>query len=453
MRTAPPARDLSGVIEHGLCIGCGACVFADPSIELELDADRLTYRPSHAGDERAAAVCPAVQVDFDGLQESIFPGRDRTPYGVIDSVMLAQSTNHERNLRASSGGLIKELMHELLDSGEVDGVIALTEIDGVHYEPRLHRTAEQIEQLPGSIYHAVPLDNAIRLLKKNSGRFVVTAIPCQLEGLYQYIYTYEPLLAGKIHSTIGLLCGWLYSHHALRAISRFKGIDYDSVTEVSYRGGGPVGALRLRTPEGETKVSRRVSFSYQVAFDRSFNTTRCHLCVNHNNFLADVVVGDAWLPSTVMTRTGISLVINRKPEFTRLLSRLADDGRLRMTEVTTEEIKESMKPRVAFGNFAYAYADWRKSQGLPTPEMEAENRELAELATPEECARFHAELMTKQRLQALGRYRLMWARKATVEFPKLFRRYWEWFTVRILKIKSLKGERQELPREQVAIFE
>ena len=58
--------------------------------------------------------------------------------------------------------------------------------------------------------------------------------------------------------------------------------------------------------DGGHAVSRRVDFGYQVAFDRLFNTPRCHLCVNHSNFLADIVVGDAWLPSTVFTKTGVS---------------------------------------------------------------------------------------------------------------------------------------------------
>ena len=91
------------------------------------------------------------------------------------------------------------------------------------------------------------------------------------------------------------------------------GVDFDEITDISYRGGGPVGKLRIDTGEGKVAVSRRVDFGYQVAFDRHFNTPRCHLCINHRNFLADIVVGDAWLPSTVMTKTGISLLISRTP--------------------------------------------------------------------------------------------------------------------------------------------
>lgn len=435
-----------------MCIGCGACAAADPSLTLELDPERLLYRPSHASNAAAAAVCPAVQVDFHGLEEQVFPGQQSTPYGVVDTVMLAQSTDYDRNVKASSGGLIKELLLELLARDDVDGAICLDHVEGLRFEPRLVRDPDEIDMLPGSIYHAVPLDKALQLLREHDGRFVLVAIPCQLEGIYSYIYTHEPLLVSKIHTTIGLLCGWLYSHHALRAICRFKGVDFDQIEEISFRGGGPVGSLQIRTPDGLAKVSRRIDFSYQVAFDRSFNSPRCHLCINHSNFLADIVVGDAWLPSTVKTRTGISLLICRNPDTTELVRRMRKDGRLRTTDVTVDDIKESQKRQVVFGDFAYAYAEYRMEQGLHTPQMVGPNRSAAQLTGRRTVEEFHKDLVRKLELQGQRRYRYLWVRKATVEFPKLAKRYLNWFFVRILRVKSLLGVRKEVSREQVSIF-
>lgn len=440
------------MIAGGLCIGCGACAMADPSIRLELDEDRQMFAPSGPGNADAAAVCPAVGVDFLGLQAKIFPGCPSTEHGVVEAVMLAQSTDRDRNLKASSGGLIKELLLEYLAQDDVDGVIALKEVAGLRFEPGMITGLEEVDSLPGSIYHNVDLSRALELLVENEGRFVLVAIPCQLEGIYSYIYRMAPHLAERIHSTIGLLCGWLYSHHAIRAICEFKGIDSDSIEHISYRGGGPIGPLRVVTPGGERKVSRRVDFSYQVAFDRSFNTPRCHLCVNHSNFLADIVVGDAWLPSTVGTRSGISLLICRKRETVPLVRRLAERQRIKLTEVTVEEVTESQTRRVVFGDFAYAYADYRREIGEPTPAMVGPNRAAARLAAREDVAKFHRELTLKLRLQRQGRYRRLWWRKATLELPRFAKRYLVWFLVRVLKIKSLLGKRREVSRGKMAIF-
>lgn len=446
------SQDLQAVIDSGMCIGCGACVAVDSTLALELDPIRQTYRPTHPSGPEAASVCPAVAVDFDFLHKRVFPNQAPGPHGVVDSVYLAQSTDFERNLRASSGGLIKELLLAYLADPAVDGIISIVHKSGIHFEPTLIERPEQVDALPGSIYHSIPFDKTLHILRERPGRYVLVAIPCQLEGIFQYIYRLEPQLADRIHATIGLLCGWQYSHHAIRAICEYKGVDFDSLTDIAWRGGGPVGKLRLTTARSTKTVSRRVDFSYQVAFDRSFNSPRCHLCINHSNFLADIVVGDAWLPSTLYTRTGISLVICRKPETRELLQHLADSQRLIITEVTVDEITESQTRRVVFGDFAYAYQDYLAEIGEHRPAMTGPNRMAAHLVDRDEVATFHAELKLKLALQDQRRYKHLWWRKLLKEFPRLAKRYIDWFLVRVLRIKSLTGQRKEVSWAQIRIF-
>lgn len=445
-------NDLSGVLEQDLCIACGACVHADESLELKIHPEKQIWEPIHAGNADAASVCPAVQVDFDGLHEDLFPGAEVGPFGVIDQVFLAQSTNLDRNMKASSGGLIKELLIALLDRPDVDGVIALGHVEGLQFDPRVVRASSEIDTLPGSIYHNLPKHKVLDLLKANEGKYVLVGIPCEFEGIFQYIRSFAPELRDRIHSTVGLLCGWQYNYHALRAICEFKGVDFEKLQGISYRGGGPVGKLRLDMGDHVAETSRRVDFGYQVAFDRTFNTPRCHLCINHSNFLADIVVGDAWLPSTVTTKSGISLVISRTPEMTSLVRELTDAGRLVHTDVTTDEIEESQTHRVAMGDFAYAYAEYLDELGLHRPDMVGPNRAEANLVDRSEVEHFHRELRIKTALQRQGRYRYLRVRKATKELRKFLERYVRWFLVRILRIKSLTGKREEVASDKLADF-
>ncbi|MCZ7528818.1 MAG: Coenzyme F420 hydrogenase/dehydrogenase, beta subunit C-terminal domain [Acidimicrobiia bacterium] len=445
-------KDLGPVIESGMCIGCGACAVADSSVELVLDPDRLAFAPSSPGGVAAASVCPALEVDFEGLQEWRFPGAYRTRHGVVDSVHLAQSTDRDRNVKASSGGLIKELMLHYLERGDVDGIIALDHVAGLDFRPTLVTDADHVDRLPGSVYHNLAQPEALELLRRHDGRFVLVGIPCQLEGLFSYVRRIEPRLAERIHATIGLLCGWQYNHHALRAICRYKGIDFEAITDISYRGGGPVGRLRIVTPTREHRIHRRLDFSYQVAFDRSFNLPRCHLCVDHANFLADVVVGDAWLPSTVTTRTGVSLVICRTPEATATIEQMARRGRLQAAEASVDDVTESQTRSNAFGDFAYAYAEYLEEIGEHRPRMVGPNRTAARLSPRREVEAFHREVLRKRELQGQGRYRRLWWRKATADLWPLARRYLRWFFVRVLRVKSLTGRRREIGREKTQVF-
>jgi coenzyme F420-reducing hydrogenase beta subunit len=434
MSTGPPA-DLRPVLDNDLCIACGACVLADPSIELRLHPEKLMFEPSHPGNRAAAEVCPAIAVDFERLQEALFPGAEPTAYGVVHSVMLAQSTDLDRNLAASSGGIIKEVLADLLARPDVDGAIVLKHVAGLEFAPDLITAPDQVDTLPGSIYHNLPKHRALELLRADQGRYVLAAIPCELEGIYNYVFAREPHLRERIHTTIGLLCGWQYSWHSIRAICHYKGVDPDRIVDVSYRGDGPIGKLRITIDDGRVmSTSRRLDFGYQVAFDRTFNTPRCHLCVNHSNFLADIVVGDAWLASTLGTRTGISLVINRRAESDTLMRNLAERGRVVFSEVTVNEIRESQKPSIAFGDFAYAYADYLDELGLHRPRMDGPNKPAARPVGRRRVAAFHAELRRKLALQRAGRYRFLLWRKATRELGRYAGRYWDWLRHRVLRV-------------------
>ena len=445
--------DLSGVISSGMCIGCGACEMADSTVRVTLNPTKLIYEPETPGSAAAASVCPAVAVDYDGLHSYLFPGADVGPFGVVRSVHLSQSTNHNRNVAASSGGLIKEVLRSVLASGEIDAVIALDHVDGIEFAARLVTTPEDVDTLPGSIYHNLKQTSALELLKSTEGRLAIVAIPCQLEGLYSWVRTFEPQLRDRITLTIGLLCGWQYSHHSINAMGEYLGYDPADISDIAYRGGGPVGKLTVTTRDGEQySASRRVDFGYQVAFDRHFNTPRCHVCINHSNFLADLVVGDAWLPSTVFTKTGISLVICRTEYAESILTRLVESGSCVSIEVGEDEIRESQTERVVFGEFAYAYADYLRSQGIHTPSLAGPNKGHGTPKPRRQVAKFHRVLVRKQSHMAARRYRYMKVRKATLELRGYVMRYVRWFMVRILRVKSLSGQRKEIPRERFQGF-
>lgn len=445
--------DLSVVIASGMCIGCGACEMADTTVRVTLNPTKLIYEPETAGSQRAADVCPAIEVDYKGLQEYLFPGEQVGPFGVVRSVHLSQSTNNDRNVKASSGGLIKELLRSLLSSGDIDGVIALDHVDGIEFAARLVTDADDIDTLPGSIYHNLKQTPALLLLRNTPGRLAIVAIPCQLEGLYSWVSQQAPELRQKIVITIGLLCGWQYSHHSIEAMGEYLGYDPATISDISYRGGGPVGKLTVTTNDGQQySASRRVDFGYQVAFDRHFNTTRCHVCINHSNFLADLVVGDAWLPSTVFTKTGISLVVCRTEFAEKSLQRLVDTGSCVSIQVTEDEIRESQTERVVFGEFAYAYAEFLRELGLHTPTLNGPNKGYGELKPRRQVAKFHRELVRKQSLMAARRYKYMKLRKGTLELRGYIMRYVRWFVVRILRVKSLSGQRKEIPRDRFSGF-
>ena len=104
------------------------------------------------------------------------------------------------------------------------------------------------------------------------------------------------------------------------------------------------------------------------------------------------------------------------------------------------------------GDFAYAYAEYLDELGLHRPDMVGPNRAETRPVPREEVASFHAELRTKTALQRARRYGYLRLRKGTKEFKRYSWRYLRWFGVRVLKLKSLTGQREEVSSSQLRDF-
>lgn len=452
---------IKDIIDNDLCIGCGACIYAcgEENLKIQLNEEKGFYEPvilnpTKCVDCSCVEVCPSNNIDYNKLAKEIFGNLPNTEIGNVESVYLAQSNDYELNKAASSGGLIKETLKHYLRSGKIQGLIALQHIEKLEYGPVLIESEEEINSLPGSIYHSIDFSDALKILKETShNKVALVAIPCQLEGIYSYITEHEPALLNKLVLTIGLICGWTYTRKALQAITTYKNIDYDNLEQVTYRGGGPVGHLQLHTKDGRVKnVNRRIDPTYQAAFDRSYNIKRCHFCVNHGNFLADIVVGDAWLPSTVLTQTGISIVIARTREADKEINKMSEHQIINTLGVSTDEVIESQTHRVVFGDFSYPLAEFYKEQNKFAPRLYGPNRNSTIPVDKKTIIKFDQLLNHKIKLQRNNKFKRLLFEKFTKELKPFLMKYINWFLVRILRIKSIKGERKEIPANKMKIF-
>jgi hypothetical protein len=97
-------------------------------------------------------------------------------------------------------------------------------------------------------------------------------------------------------------------------------------------------------------------------------------------------------------------------------------------------------------------AAFLQNLGLHTPQLIGPNHGFGTLKPERQVASFHRELVRKQSLMASRRYRYMKWRKGTRELRGYIMRYVRWFLVRILRVKSLSGQRKEIPRDRFQGF-
>ena len=249
-------NNIREIIDNNLCVSCGACVqtCGEKNLKIVFNKKKGMYEPkalnSHIYDEcDCLDICPSFFVDYNELSAERFGKRPDSPVGIVDKIFLAQNKNKEINLKASSGGVIKAVLTHLFQKGEIDAVISVRHKEKLAYEPTLITNVNEVSKLPGSIYHNIDFSKTYDLLREAKGKIAIVATPCQLDGLFLYLRKYEKNLSEKIKFTIGLMCGWTYSHHSLKAICEYKNINFEKIKNVSYRGNGPVGKLTIETEE------------------------------------------------------------------------------------------------------------------------------------------------------------------------------------------------------------
>ena len=208
-----------------MCIGCGVCQFADPTVEVRLDPKKLIYEPiARQSNAAAASVCPAVAVDFEGLQAWLLPRRRADD--VRRRALGAARPEHRprpQPARPAPAAWSRSCSSTTSTQPDVDGVLALGHVGGIDFETRLVTEPDEAStSCPGR--STTTSRSPERSSCCTSSRAVTCSwrSPASSRASSATSAPSPPSCADQIHTTIGLLCGWQYSHHALRAIADFK---------------------------------------------------------------------------------------------------------------------------------------------------------------------------------------------------------------------------------------
>jgi coenzyme F420 hydrogenase subunit beta len=334
--------NVSGIVRDGLCIGCGTCAAVCPEQAIRLvDDDFFGYTVDI--DEQICNRC--------GLCLSCCPSHDLSPYqlpatsgvekylGNLRGTYLGYSLDSSARFEASSGGLASELVALACEAGIVDGAI-VTRMNAekpLKAEPYLAKTADEIRAARGSKYNLSPVGLAIREILRESGKFAVVGLPCHLHAVSRATAA-MPELDSKIVLRIGLFCHRTAYPAATEFMLRREGLAVSEVESVAYKGEGWPGSMRVQLKSGEMRFFYS-PYYFRLYFHPPFFTPRrCFVCVDSTAQLADVSLGDAWLPQLAeIDRLGTSAITVR-----------TDTGEALLTDACTRKrvIVQPIDPRL-----------------------------------------------------------------------------------------------------------
>ncbi len=351
---------ISQVVINQLCTGCGTCAGTCPNEAIKMrkfDTSGL-YLPEIYEDKCSRCgicviCCPGYSVDFEKLNSSVF-GRqpDDKKLGNYRGCYIGHSNETAVRYNSASGGVVSQLLIFALENNMIDGalVVRMRKDQPLESEVFIARTREEVLEAAKSKYCPVSTNEALVQVFKENGRFAVVGLPCHIHGIRKAQRVLK-VFEERIVLHIGLMCSHTVNFKGTEFLLEKRGIQKDQVREISYRGKGWPGEMSIELEEGSS-----LSIPYMGGWNAYwsifsfflFTPLRCMTCPDLTNELADVSLGDAWLPELKLDRLGKSVIMARTRVGADLLKSISSAGKISLRKVGTEEVKQSQSLSLKF---------------------------------------------------------------------------------------------------------
>lgn len=349
--------NISEVVQQGLCTQCGACVATCPKGHIALERDEYqNFCPRVIAPEECRQcnlclqVCPGLEANYDELNRFVFSHLpEDTLLGNYQATYLGYSGRERIRQKSSSGGIVTSLLEYMLDIGAVDGALVVREGNRGPFNPDIFIARNQVDLYSAmqSKYFPVPILSGLNLnsLLKRKERLAVVGLPCHIHGIRKMEQLF-PVLQESIRLHIGLFCGLNTNFCGMHHLISKAGIhDIEQIKEIRYRDGDWPGKIAITLTSG-----KRYSLPLQEKnfVNYFYILPRCTLCMDQTNELADISVGDAWLPECSQDNKGWSVCLARTQAGYKIISEAQDKGYVILNTISPSKIIESQKPMLMF---------------------------------------------------------------------------------------------------------
>lgn len=350
------------VVAQDLCIGCGICVSACPqdALKMTVSSSGFWVAADNGGcqsDGACLKVCPfapatvQTQLQFDErkiAEDFLLSAKQKNDrIGAYNQLYAGYWS--EGRLNSSSGGIATYLTRSLLAKGIVKYVISVSESQlGKPYQYSLISSVEEATQLSKTKYYPVTMADALKQLEILDGSVAVIGVACFIKAI-RLRQRQDPIFNDKIGFTIGIICGGVKSEFFTHYLAGRAGVETAKIIKPEYR------IKVLDSDAGDYKFSCQQKDydgpSHEIRMrtlgdmwgSGLFKARACDFCQDVTSELADVSLGDAWIPPYRKDGKGTNIVITRSELADDLLNQGKETGELELDIITLEQVYASQQ--------------------------------------------------------------------------------------------------------------
>lgn len=331
------------VVDTGQCVSCGLCSAVCPKSCIELNKKEGMYLP-HINDEKCIQcgicyqICPGNQFDYNreyqccSEPENFWIGEYRK--------ILSMQTKDQAILKsATSGGVVTQLVKNLLDSGEYDCAFL---VDTFNYEQQVYtkkieKSADILKSAKSRYIPTAQSEAIAYALKNREKKIIFVGTSCFVHGLLNVIRKFS--LNRNNYLILGLFCDRTMNYGIYDYFNQHpkcKG-KLDQLQFRTKEAGGWPGNMRLTFHDGgfvDLKSSERMEVKDY------FQLERCLYCLDKLNQFADISIGDDYATAK-SDKSGRSAVIVRTEKGEKIIDGMADC--FHSFAITEEALTQSQK--------------------------------------------------------------------------------------------------------------
>lgn len=284
------------VIDTDLCTRCGTCIGVCPTKTLAYQECRIVDAKKQCIKcGKCSASCPGKEFSMNQWAEKLFqkPYDVKNLLGDYKVIWNAYSRTDEIRSTGASGGVITQLLIDLLRENVIEGVACLRKKEGTAYEfePFIATNEEQIISAAQSKYIIIPMNQVIQNLKQSGKKAAFVGLPCQIQGMRKAM-EHDIWLKEHIVVLISLFCGFNMESEATDYLIAQSGIKKSEIETLSYRyKKGKDTGFYIKSKDGRDFFVNKHGYTF---LNLIYSPKRCWKCFDYSGEFSDISVGDAW---------------------------------------------------------------------------------------------------------------------------------------------------------------